>query len=212
MTAEAQSAPRSKGTQPKRRLRNFLLDPGFQLKYTGMVVGVTVLVTGAVGYWLGSEAYAYSQENSELLMTHAAGVSPELFEFLQEEAEAKDAEVLNSIILGISALVVTLALALGFTGIIVTHKVVGPAYKLKLLLGKIEEGNFAVRGGLRKGDELQDVGEAFKRMVSSLRERREEELAQLDEAIEAARSSETDEEVLRKLDALRERLEATLRG
>lgn len=211
MATEAQSMPKS-GQGPKRRLRNFLLDARFQLKYTGMVVAVTVIVTGAVGFWLGKKAYDYSRESSEVLTAQAAGVSPELFEYLQEESRAKDAEVLRNIVIGVGSLVAILAIALGVTGIVVTHRVVGPAYKLKLLLSDVAAGTLNVRGGLRKGDELQDVGEAFKRMVTALRERREDELAQLDSAIEKARENAVDEDVLNDLVAIRDRLRATLDG
>ncbi len=209
MATEAQSMPKS-GQGPKRRLRNFLLDARFQLKYTGMVVAVTMIVTGAVGYWLGSEAYRYSRESSEVLTAQAAGVSPELFAYLQQESEAKDAEVLRSIVIGIGSLVVILAVALGFTGIVVTHKVVGPAYKLKLLLGDVAGGSLKPRGGLRKGDELQEVGDAFKRMVTSLRERREDELAQLEAAIEKTREGGAGDEAIGDLEALRDRLRTAL--
>lgn len=211
MATEAHSMPKA-GKGPKRRIRNYLLDARFQLKYTGAVVAVTVIVTSAVGYWLGSEAYRYSRESTEMLTTQAAGVSQELFNFLQEQSEEKDAEVRRNIVIGISSLVVILALALGFTGIVVTHRIVGPAYKLKLLLGDVAAGSLNVRGGLRRGDELQDVGDAFRDMVEALRERREEELAQLDEAIEKAREAGIDASVLEELDAFRERLHTTLHG
>src|SRR5690606_38468001 len=167
VSTDAQSMPKP-GQSPKRRIRNFLLDARFQLKYTGAVVAVTVIVTGLVGFWRGREAYHYSRESTQVLTAQAAGVSPELFDYLQEESAAKDAEVLRNIVFGISSLVVILAIALGITGIVVTHKVVGPAYKLKLLLGDVAAGSLNVRGGLRKGDELQDVGDAFKTMVAAL--------------------------------------------
>jgi nitrogen fixation/metabolism regulation signal transduction histidine kinase len=208
-TTDAQSMPKS-GQGPKRRLRNYLLDARFQLKYTGMVIAVTVLVTSAVGYWLGSEAYAYSRESSDVLTTQAAGVSPELFDFLQRQSEEKDAEVLQQIVIGVSSLVVILAIALGLTGIVVTHRVVGPAYKLKLLFGDVAKGSLNVRGGLRKGDELQDVGDAFKAMVTALRERREDEIAELERTLTTAREAGMHEAVLADLEAFRDRLRTTL--
>ena len=226
MTAEAQSISKPKGGgPPKRRLRNFLLDTKFQLKYTGMVVFVTVLVTGAVGYWLGSEAYSYSKGMSQMLLMQQEGameVDDELHQLFVEEANERDTEVLSQIVLGIGSLVVILSLALGFTGIIVTHKVVGPAYKLKLLLGDVAKGTLDVRGGLRKGDELQDVGDAFSSMVRALRERRQDELDHLDAAIakleadrgeaEASYRGEPGDEPagLSELRALRDRLAAVL--
>ncbi len=211
MSTDAQSMPKP-GQSPKRRIRNFLLDARFQLKYTGAVVAVTVIVTGLVGFWLGREAYHYSRESTQVLTAQAAGVSPELFDYLQEESAAKDAEVLRNIVFGISSLVVILAIALGITGIVVTHKVVGPAYKLKLLLGDVAAGSLNVRGGLRKGDELQDVGDAFKTMVAALKQRREEELAELESAIEKATAAGLEGDALESLVLLRDRLQRTLEG
>lgn len=215
MATEAQSMPKP-GQAPKRRLRNFLLDARFQLKYTGAVVAVTVLVTGAVGYWLGSEAYSYSTGMTQMLLMQRGGgleVTDEMQQLFEEEARESDAQVLRSIVTGIVALVVILAVALGLTGIVVTHRVVGPAYKLKLLLREVANGSLNTRGGLRKGDELQDVGEAFKEMVVALRRRREDELAQLERVLGKAEAAARDpdaDEIVRDLRALRDRLRATL--
>lgn len=212
MTAEAQSVPKpGGGAPPKRRLRNYLLNPGFQLKYTGAVVLVTALVTGGVGTWLGYEAYKYSTGMSDMLLMQEGGameVDDTLQALLEEQAAEEDARVRNNIITGIVTLVVVLTVALGLTGIVITHKIVGPAYKLKLLLGDVAKGRLNVRGGLRKGDELQDVGEAFQKMVQALRDRQEEEIAELEEILE--RASGEDEELVAKLTALRDRMRAAL--
>lgn len=212
MTAEAQSVPKQGGGgPPKRRLRNYLLNPGFQLKYTGAVVLVTALVTAGVGAWLGYEAYNYSRGMSDMLLMQQGGameVDDALQEVLERESAEEDARVRTNIIVGIVALVLILSVSLGLTGIVITHKIVGPAYKLKLLLGDVEKGRLNVRGGLRKGDELQDVGEAFQKMVQALRDRQEEEIAELEEILE--KSGDADEEVVEKLTALRDRMRAAL--
>jgi methyl-accepting chemotaxis protein len=211
MATEAQTLPKP-GQAPKRRLRNYLLDPRFQLKYTGMVVAVTVLVTGAVGTWLGREAYMHSTGMTQMLamddMDDAARdelLTEEARVLIEAEAEKADQEVLRNIVTGIVLLVLVLSIALGFTGIIVTHKVVGPAYKLRLLLGDVERGKLNVRGGFRKGDELQELGDAFKHMVVALRARREEEVAQLDAAIEKAREANVEADVIAALTGVRDR-------
>lgn len=203
MTAEAKSIPKNSGGAPKRRLRNYLLDPRFQLKYTGMVVAVTVVIATGLGYM----AYSYSRGMTEML-SMSQMMSGETADYVTAEAEKQDQKVMLSIAGGIGLL----ALALGITGIVVTHRFVGPAYKLKLLMGDVAGGTLNVRGGLRKGDELQHVGDAFKNMLSALRERREEELAQLDGVIEGARTAQIDADVLADLTELRDRLRATLDG
>src|SRR5690606_40241813 len=61
VSTDAQSMPKP-GQSPKRRIRNFLLDARFQLKYTGAVVAVTVIVTGLVGFWLGRRSEEHTSE------------------------------------------------------------------------------------------------------------------------------------------------------
>lgn len=207
MGAEAQSQPipKNAGPPPKRRLRNYLLDPRFQLKYTGMVVGVTVLVAAVLGWF----AYDYSRGQTESMTITLAmqpDLAPEVASDLEGWAEAQDRKVLMGIVGGI----LFLALALGITGILVTHKLVGPAYKLKLLFGRIESGKLQLAGRLRKGDELQDVFEAFANMVEALRAAQEREVAELDAAIEEAKRAGTPDEAIAHLVQVRNRMQAAL--
>jgi hypothetical protein len=74
---------------------------------------------------------------------------------------------------------------IGFAGIIVTHKVAGPIYKMKRQIKAVADGHLAVPGNLRKGDELVDFFEGFRDMVINLRKRQEHEIALLEAAIEA---------------------------
>ena len=91
--------------------------------------------------------------------------------------------------------IAVLALALGVTGIVVTHRLVGPAYRLKQLLRDVSDGHIHVGGKLRKHDELQDVFEAFQQMVENLRGAREQDIEELDRALDKARSAGASEEV-----------------
>ena len=56
------------GNKRQRKLRNYLLDRRFQLKYTSMVVLVTVTVAGGLGY----VAYGFSKGQTEALTAHIA--------------------------------------------------------------------------------------------------------------------------------------------
>src|SRR5688572_19748485 len=186
MTAEAQQLSHSARAHPPRRLRNYLLQPKFQLKYTSMVVGVTVVVAAVLGY----HAYRYSTGQTEMLnierMERKGGEIDEQFiADLDRYARAEDRRVLLAILGGIAVL----ALALAVTGIVVTHRLVGPAYRLKQALRTVSRGRLQVDGALRKHDELQDVFEAFRQMVDNLREARELELRELDEALIKARAA-----------------------
>jgi methyl-accepting chemotaxis protein len=78
----------------------------------------------------------------------------------------------------ISALVV-LFVAVGLGGIVVTHRIAGPIFKMKRLLRDLGEGYLRMPTPLRKGDDLQDFFEEFARTVDRLRERKTGELDQL---------------------------------
>lgn len=207
MTSQAQVKPEvtpTSGVPPKRRMRNFLLQPRFQLKYTLWVVSVTVATAAVLGYF----AYDYSRGQSEIMTVQMAsqpGIDPAVALSLEDMAAAEDRKVLTSIVLGILFLV----LILGVTGIMVTHRLVGPAFKLRLLMNHISAGHLRVRGKLRKGDELQDVFLSFERMIESLRERKTDEIEELDLVIHAVKDG--DEAAVEKLTALRERMQAELK-
>lgn len=210
MTAEATRLSQTpRHSHPPRKWRNYLLEPRFQLKYTAMVVGVTVVVAAVLGY----HAYQYSKGQTEMLTLEQVenevgkGAVPdaEFIKDLQAYAEKADRAVLLAIFGGIGVL----ALALAFTGIIVTHRLVGPAYKLKMLLRRVGDGHIKIEGGLRKHDELHDVFESFQRMVNNLRADRQRDIVELDAAIEnASKAGATD--LAASLRTMRERLQKSL--
>lgn len=206
MTADAERLPRTSIPPAKRRLRNYLLDARFQLKYTLMVVSVTVVVASALGFL----AYRYSRGQTEMMtITQIEGRSdldPKFVSFIEAEAKKADREVLFGIIGGIAIL----ALALGATGIMVTHKLVGPAYKIKRLLRDVRDGHLKIEGRLRKGDELQDVFDAFEQMVNALRAEQESEIAMLDAALDRASADGVAEESLREIRIVRQRMRDAL--
>jgi nitrogen fixation/metabolism regulation signal transduction histidine kinase len=94
--------------------------------------------------------------------------------------------------------------------VVVTHRLVGPAYRLKQLLRDVSAGRMQVAGKLRKHDELQDVFEAFQHMVESLRATREQDIEDLDRALDKARSAGASDEALALVRAVRERMQASL--
>ena len=223
MTVEAHSTTAPSGAAPhggagtrhtsrthRRSIRNFILQPRFQLKYTGMVVASTVFVASILGYI----AYDYSRGQTQLLsiqrMAEAEAkanqqgqpIDPAFYENLMSYSLQEDRRVLSAIVLGIIALV----LAVGGTGIVITHRLVGPVYRLKYLFAIVRDGNWGVPGALRKHDELQDLFEAYRDMLAGLREQRHAELEQLDQVLALAEVSDTSDEVLGELRALRERL------
>jgi methyl-accepting chemotaxis protein len=208
MTADVERVSYRSGPHPKRRWRNYLLVPRFQLKYTAMVVGVTVVVAGV----LGIQAYKYSTGQTQMLTIHkmeakGADIDDRFMRDLERYGQDADRRVA----LGIFGGVLLLTIALGVTGILVTHRLVGPVYRLKGWVREVREGHLrADSGRLRKHDELQDLFDAFQAMVLSLRTSHEREVAQLEWVIEEARGKGLSPDAMAALVATRDRLRAAL--
>ena len=193
------------GDKTQRRMKNYLIDRRFQLKYTGMVLLVTVSVAGGLGY----VAYGFSQGQTEALTAHIASqpdLDPNTATDLEEFAQQEDRKIRNAIIAG----VLLLTLALGFTGIIVTHRVVGPAYRMRRLFQHVGDGKIEITTGIRKGDELQELYHSFAEMVESLRDQRGEEIAQLEETLIKMESAGVQSAYITELRAVLERIRKTV--
>lgn len=170
-----------------------------------MVVGVTLVVASL----LGAVAYTESKGQTEALQIQLAA-QPDLDPQVAAHLDAFGKERDRQMLLGIIAGVALLTLALGFTGIVITHKIIGPAYRIRKLLATVAQGHLRVDGALRKGDELQNVFTAFNDMVSTLRSRQAEEIAQLDAALLKASSNSVPEAALLPFRSLRDRMQAQL--
>ena len=189
------------GDKKQRKVRNYLLDRRFQLKYTGMVLLVTVAVAAVLGY----VAYDFSKGQTEAFTAQLAAqpdLDPETAGDLERFAKQEDRRVRNAIIAG----VVLMALALGMTGIVVTHRVVGPAYRMRRLFEHVGEGHLQVTTGIRKGDELQELYNSFAEMVESLREQRAEDIERLEDTVAKLEAAGVESAYTAELRALLDRI------
>ena len=148
-----------------------------------------------------SEESKKVSEVSRMNIKDLAGDSPELLAEFNKEADEHDlalaaqqkaiADQQGSLIhrqsvliwslVGGLALMVTL---IGLLGIYFTHKVAGPIYKMKRLLGQVGKGSLKVEARLRKGDELQDFFDAFSQMVAGLRRMETGQLVDVEQALD----------------------------
>jgi len=100
--------------------------------------------------------------------------------------------------------VVVFSLAVLLLGIVLTHRIAGPVFRVRRLLADLGEGRREVpRHGLRDGDELRELFEAASSLVKTLRDEDEATLT----AISAALSSPAQADGLRPV---RDRLAARL--
>lgn len=111
-----------------------------------------------------------------------------------------------SLIAGLTLLVVLI----GLLGIYFTHKVVGPIYKMKMLLRQVGDGKLNFQGKLRKGDELQDFFEVFAAMVEKLKARQTSEVEELEAAMKEAQATGASDAAIAKIAKVRDEMRAAL--
>lgn len=263
--SEAQSTAPTATGRHHRKARNYLLDRNFQLKYTGFLVGVALVLSLALGavLWLtsstvieqsqraveqGRETVRQGQEtvdrgkqvivqsrkvtqvvtmniakeykdDPELAKTFSEAAAKDEEKLREEqdrlerdtvflsqrardlEAQAKDAATQQrTLLLGLVAVLSLLVVGIGLLGIVFTHKVAGPIFKMKRLLRQVGGGKLVIRERLRKGDELQDFFEAFERMVEDLRARQMAELSKVDRILEKLSDAPLSQRGLKEFD------------
>jgi methyl-accepting chemotaxis protein len=152
----------------RARRRTFLVDRGFQLKWTLIIVAVGVLVSAGLGYFIVQLNLA----NTELLELDAA--------FAEQVAEY-DAMAIYYLV----GFVVVMALALFIWGIFMTHRVAGPIYIISRYLGQLADGQVPQTRPLRRGDELKTFFDTFSAAVESLRRENLAEVELLQQAAAA---------------------------
>lgn len=270
-------------TRHQRSAKNYLLDRHFQLKYTGFLVAIALVLSLVLGVAMyissshvaelstraveqgratvaqgqqtverGKQVIVQSRKVSQVVAMNIAKEykdDPELAKTFGEEAEhddkklkdeqdrlEKDAAFLSESasqleqqagdlahqqrIMNITliAMLTILVIGIGIAGIVFTHKVAGPIFKMKRLLRQVGEGKLVVRERLRKGDELQHFFETFEKMVEDLRSHQKGEIAKVDKIIDQLEASptstrgtkEVDESGLEMLRALRREMQDQL--
>lgn len=223
-----------------RSSTRYLLDPRFQLKWTGYLVVVVLAVMTSLGVLIArmasrasdtaevavaqaEKAFKESQVNNILARGVVARADPDnatlagVMNEQLDEVEAKQEKNLadvrrlqedigrdrRELRLMIGGAGLALLVLLGLMGIVITHRIVGPVYKLKRLLRRVSTGRLVIDERLRRGDELEDLFETFLQMTYSLRAMQNARLATLETTLRRAETTGASEEVVEGLRALR---------
>ncbi len=159
----------------RRKMRNYLLDVGLQIRYTMTIVIVAVFLTAGLGY----KMYQATRDISKVI--ELSGMAdPTVAGELQGQFASSDRWVLW----GIIGFGVVLVISISAVGILITHKVAGPLFKISSFFGRVRDNRLgAIPDKLRKGDELQDFYGSFRDMHLALRGKIEEDVRVLGEAV-----------------------------
>ena len=175
---------------PKRKLRNLLVDSGFQLKYTGFILIVSLSIFAVLGFMLVREYEASrtlmnevnpliegdsqdfaERQQGEIPAEYMAG-----FDSIMDEVQERDDHVALWLLLFVGILVLLLAGA----GIWLTHKVAGPLVALTRFMKAVTLGDWQVIRPFRKGDAFKgDLDRQFQQMVQAIQDRARDELVVL---------------------------------
>jgi nitrogen fixation/metabolism regulation signal transduction histidine kinase len=260
-TTVQSAAPNPNAGRAQRSVKNYLLDPGFQLKYSGYLVAVTMVLSVTLGslLWRTSDAaiaqsrtavtqaqeavqagqglIKKSQDLSNVVKMNIAekyADQPDLAKLFNDEAKKEDVALAErqkhfeaeaarlatqgaalehqqrTIMITLIATLATLVVFIGIAGIIVTHKIAGPIFKMKRQIRELGEGKLQMPGKLRKGDELVHFFETFEDTVRSLRDRQAVEIKKVDAIISDLEKSGTSASTLASLKSLRGEMQAEL--
>jgi len=139
----------------QRSVKNFLINPAYQLRYVAMLVGCSLILT------LVNAAifYGYSRQNYMLVVD----LNP-----LDSELKARLAYDFRTVIfeLGISAVI--FAAWMSVLGVILSHRTAGAMFNLKRVFKKIKDGDLDSRAQFRPTDDFHDVAHSLNEMLDSL--------------------------------------------
>ncbi|HVV52059.1 MAG TPA: hypothetical protein VHO06_20495, partial [Polyangia bacterium] len=107
---------------------------------------------------------------------------------------------------GIIGFGIVLVLSISAVGILITHKVVGPLYKITSLFARVRDNRMMpAPAGLRKGDELQEFYSSFREMHEAVRQRVVADVKALGDALAGIEASGAATPAVQKaLDGLRQ--------
>ena len=161
------------GAPPRRRIRNFMLNPGVQLPYVASVGAVTMLLTAILGYLLWSEASAATDQVVRSAQeAYGAAIEDEVRAVL-----SRDDRMLVWLIIG-AGLALT-AVLVAYV-VVMTHHVAGPLFKVGAYFDRLRDGKLPQVRDLRKGDKLEGFYGKFRAMEDALVERTERDARLID--------------------------------
>ena len=136
--------------------RDYLIDKRFQANFIlrfCLVVVATGAFIMAILYAMAGKANTVSIVNSRVVVQNTADF---IFPLLIQTF------VVSTILVGLATIIITL---------VISHRIAGPLYRFKKVLGSLGEGDFSLACKIRLKDSLQDVAVAFNDMITSVRKK-----------------------------------------
>ena len=154
--------------RPNYKRRTYLVDRGFQLKYTGILMVVGAAITALFG----------------TMMYQAQVAATEMMNLPQAYKDVVTNDYDSHLIYIVAGIAVVMTLSLALFGVLITLRVAGPLYIIGRYVKALGDGQFPELRPLRRRDELKDFFASFRDAVEQMRARDTADLASLDQALD----------------------------
>ena len=136
--------------RPVLRRRQYIIKKGLQFRYIGLVFGLALIASLVTGWTVFATGWHFLGEK-------LASVYPQ--GRLVYVLRATNLALIRNLLL-ISPLIFIL-------GLLFSHKIAGPVYRIEKTLGDISKGNLGLKIRLRDGDELVDLAHTINNLVEN---------------------------------------------
>ncbi len=153
----------------RRKVKNFMVDPGLQLRLGGYLVAAASALSLALG-WQIWRAY---REASVLVALGDPRADEVVSAMLRGEDRAR--------MLWTACILTAVVLCLLGLAVVITHRIAGPALVIARACRRVANGELVRQRPLRRGDLLVGLADEMGAMVEALRAREEEERTRLAE-------------------------------
>ncbi|MCB0341181.1 MAG: hypothetical protein H6626_12505 [Pseudobdellovibrionaceae bacterium] len=146
----------SETTKSRRKIKNFLIDPKYQLKISAYFLVATVLIFG------GLLAMIFMKVNR---IRETVLAEPEISYAIQQSVHTT---LMSIVWISLVFFVVAAGVVLLYA-IIVSHKVAGPVVAIQAYINDLKKGVYDSPRKLRPSDELNPIMESLHELAESLR-------------------------------------------
>lgn len=137
----------------KHKRRIYIVNKKFQFKYLFIILSIMVVTMVSISF-----TTFYVIWNNVI----------EEF-FYIPDASKKLAEIFNETSVMLIIPIVALAVLGIFAGVMLSHRIAGPIYRVEKVSEELAKGNFDIKVRFRKGDDLQELAGKLNEMIDSVR-------------------------------------------
>lgn len=136
--------------RPILRRRQYIIKKGLQFRYIGLVFGLALIASLVTGWTVFATGWHFLGEK-------LASVYP----------QGRLIYVLRATNLALIRNLLFISPLIFILGLLFSHKIAGPVYRIEKTLGDISKGNLGLKIRLRDGDELVDLAYTINNLVEN---------------------------------------------